>query len=390
MSNLPDSGLCLIKNANVYAPEALGRKHLLTGGGKILYIGDDVPQLDDALDIEVVDFDGAILTPGFVDGHAHVCGGGGEAGFSTRVPPVPLSDFTSAGVTTVIGLLGTDDLTRSTESLVAQVYGLREEGMSAYCYTGGYHLPLTTLTGSVKSDIVFIEPVLGVGELAISDHRSSQPRMEELLRIASETHVAKLMTGKAGVVHLHLGDGERGLELVRDCLRNAEIPARTYNPTHVNRRRALFEEACDLTRQGCSVDVTAFETGDKGFEPVEALSRYIDQGFDQSKLTISSDGGGCLPNFNCQGELLSLGYGRSSEMTEVFTEMASHYPVEAFLPFFSTNVAQLMLLHGKGRIRVGADADLIGFDQQFRVNHVMAMGRWHVFNQELKLKGTFE
>ncbi len=73
----------------------------------------------------------------------------------------------------MVGLLGTDDLTRSTSSLVAQVYALRESGISAYCYTGGYHVPLTTLTESVRSDLVHIEPILGVGELAISDHRSS-------------------------------------------------------------------------------------------------------------------------------------------------------------------------------------------------------------------------
>ena len=87
--------------------------------------------------------------------------------------------------------------------------GLREEGLSAWCYTGGYHVPATTLTGSVRSDIVNLEPVIGVGEVAISDHRSSQPSVEEILRLASEAHVAGLMTGKAGIVHFHLGDGRR-------------------------------------------------------------------------------------------------------------------------------------------------------------------------------------
>ena len=226
--------ITLLTNANVYAPEFLGQQNVLLAGGKIVYIGEKLPTLDDALEAEVIDLDGRSIVPGFIDSHTHITGGGGEAGFSTRVPPVPLSQFTRAGVTTVVGLLGTDDITRNTESMIAQVYALREEGLSAYCYTGGYHLPPTTLTGSVRSDIVFIEPIIGVGELAISDHRSSQPTLNELLKIASEAHVARLMTGKAGILHLHLGDGERGLSLVREALEQAEIPARTYNPTHIN------------------------------------------------------------------------------------------------------------------------------------------------------------
>ena len=175
--------ITLITNANLFAPKSAGIKHVLVVNDKIAAISDDIPKL--GIEHETLDADGCVLMPGFIDGHTHLTGGGGEAGFSTRVPPVPLSRFTSAGVTTAVGLLGTDDVTRSTESLVAQVYALREEGFSAYCYTGGYHLPPTTLTGSVQRDIVFLEPVVGVGELAISDHRSSQPTLNELLKITS-------------------------------------------------------------------------------------------------------------------------------------------------------------------------------------------------------------
>ena len=188
--------------------------------------------------------------PGLIDGHVHVTGGGGEAGFRTRVPPVPLSRFTSAGITTVVGLLGTDDVARGPGELLATLYALREEGLNAYGYAGGYHVPPATLTGSVRGDLVFVEALIGIGEVAISDHRSSQPTLDELLRIASECHVAGVMTGKAGILHLHLGDGARGLELVREALSTSELPARVFNPTHVNRRRALFDEALDLARAG--------------------------------------------------------------------------------------------------------------------------------------------
>jgi beta-aspartyl-dipeptidase (metallo-type) len=385
------TGLTLIKNADVYAPAPLGRQHVLVGGGKLLYIGESVPELGAELNVTVIDAQGCAVVPGFIDGHTHITGGGGEAGFATRVPPVPISQFTRAGVTTVVGLLGTDDLVRNTESVIAQVYSLREEGLSAYCYTGGYHLPPTTLTGSVRSDIVFIEPIIGVGELAISDHRSSQPTLTELLKIAAEAHVARLMTGKAGMLHLHLGDGERGLELVRQALDSAEIPARTYNPTHINRRKALFDEACELAKRGCWIDVTSFETGDVGYEPADALERYMAGEYPQDKLTISSDGGGCLPYFDDHGHMTKMDFASSMSMTEVFYSLADqNHALESILPFFTSNVAALMNFHHKGRLAVGCDADLIVLDSKNRIDHVMAQGQWHLLDKNINIKGTFE
>lgn len=385
------NSITLLKNANVYAPQALGLKHLVIGGGEILYMGDVFPVLDPLLAVDELDLQGQALLPGFIDGHTHITGGGGEAGFATRVPAVPLSQFTQAGVTTAVGLLGTDDVTRSTESLLAQVYALREEGLSAYCYTGGYHLPPTTLTGSIRSDIVFIEPIVGVGELAISDHRSSQPTLNELLKVASQAHVSRLMTGKAGIVHLHLGDGERGLELVREALSMSEIPAKTFNPTHVNRRRELFHEACELTNQGCWIDVTAFETGDVGYEPADALLRYINSDYPQDKLTISSDGGGCLPNFDKHGHMTKMDFGNPIAMTNVFYQLIDQgTKIEDCLAFFTSNVSTLMNFKSKGRIALGMDADLIVLDKQNRISHVMANGVWHIYNKEVIKKGTFE
>ncbi|WP_026294770.1 beta-aspartyl-peptidase [Salinimonas chungwhensis] len=381
--------ITVIKNANVFAPHAEGINHLVCAGSKIIYMGTTLPAME--LPHEEIDADGGMLTPGFIDGHTHLTGGGGEAGFATRVPPVPLSRFTRAGVTTAVGLLGTDDITRSTESLVAQVYALREEGFSAYCYTGGYHLPPTTLTGSVQTDIVFIEPVVGVGELAISDHRSSQPTLNELLKIASQAHVARLMTGKAGMLHLHLGDGKRGLGLIREALSQSEIPPRTYNPTHINRQKFLFEEACELAKKGCWVDVTAFESGDEGYDPADALQRYMQQNLPQDKLTISSDGGGCLPDFHADGSLAKMDFADSQSMTNVFYALVDNgEEVSRFLPFFTKNVAQLMNFHNKGHISVGADADILIFDKHNRIEHVIALGQFHVKHKQQIKKGTFE
>ena len=304
--------LALLLNAQVYAPEALGHQHLLVAGGKLVWVGSRPPQLDRALGVHVYDLEGRRLIPGLIDGHAHVTGGGGESGFASRVPPLPLTRFTDVGITTVVGVLGTDDTTRNTAALLAQTRGLCEEGLSAYCHTGGYHVPPVTLTGSVRSDIVNIDRIIGVGEIAISDHRSSQPTLDELLRIAADAHVAGLLTGKAGILHLHLGDGERGLELVRQALDTTELPPRVFNPTHVNRRKGLFEEAVALATRGCTVDVTAFPVAadEDAWTADEAVARYLETGSPPEHITVSSDGGGCLPVFNAQGELLQMDIGR--------------------------------------------------------------------------------
>ncbi|MDX1655078.1 MAG: beta-aspartyl-peptidase, partial [Candidatus Competibacteraceae bacterium] len=333
------------------------------------------------------------LIPGLIDAHAHLTGGGGEAGFASRVPPPPLSHYTRAGVTTVVGLLGTDDITRNTAALLAQVRGLEQQGITALCHTGGYHLPPTTLTGSVTGDIVHLDPVIGVGEIALSDHRSSQPTLEELLKLAAEAHLAGLLTGKAGIVHLHLGDGPRGLELVNRALDNSELPPRTFNPTHINRRRALFDQALALARRGCSVDITAFPPchDPDEWEAAEALLRYLDDDLPPQRVTISSDCGGSLPRFDANGALLEMGVGQPGSLTGVLERLlADGQPLERILPAFTTNPARLLRLGSKGRIAAGMDADLVVLDHQHRVRDVMARGRWHLRQGHSRILGRFE
>lgn len=385
--------MLLLRNADVYAPESLGRRHLLLGGGKVLWMGEDAPTLPTSLAVETVDLEGARLLPGFIDGHVHVSGGGGEAGFATRVPAPLLSRYTMAGVTSVVGLLGTDDATRSTAELLSHVYALREQGLSAWGYCGGYHVPLTTLTGSVRSDIALIEPLIGIGELAISDHRSSQPTLDELLRLASEAHVAGLMSGKAGIVHLHLGDGKRGLALVRQALDTSELPARVFQPTHVNRKKALFEEALALAKRGCHVDITAFPVGkgEDAWPADEALVRYLDSGAPPERVSVSSDAGGCLPCFDGEGRVCGMDVGHSGSMLATLNALlARGMPLERALPAFTSNVAALLRLPGKGRVAVGFDADLVALDGDGRAALVLARGDVHVRAGKPVRRGMFE
>ncbi len=390
MSNVP---LCLIRNASVYAPEPLGIRHLLVGAGAVLWMGEGEAPLPAGVELDVVELEGRRLVPGLVDGHAHLTGGGGEDGFRSRVPALPLSRYTAAGVTSVVGVLGTDDLARSTRELVATAYALREQGLSAWAYTGGYHLPPTTLTGSVRADIAFVEPLIGVGELAISDHRSSQPTLDELLRIASEAHVAGMMSGKAGLLHLHLGDGERGLDLVRRALERSELPPRVFHPTHVNRRRRLFEEAIELAHAGCCIDITAFpvDEDEDAWSAADALARYLESGAPPGRVSVSSDGGGCLPSFDAEGRVARMDIGSPAALLETLGELLLRgFELESVLPAFSVNPAELLRLAGKGRIAPGFDADLVVLDERHRARDVMARGVWHVRDGTLVGRGLFE
>ncbi len=388
--------LTLLRNAELFAPTPCGRRDLVVGGGQILAIGavgERLPAPPARYLAEDVDLAGQTVIPGLIDGHVHVTGGGGESGYASRVPPITLGTLARAGVTSVVGLLGTDSTTRTVEDLVARTLGLREEGLSAWCYTGSYQVPPRTLTGSVRDDIVFVEPIIGVGELAVSDHRSSQPTLDELLRVASDCHVAGLTSGKAGIVHLHLGDGARGLDLVRRALALAELPARVFQPTHINRNRRLFDEAIALaTAHGVPVDVTAFDGGDDGWSAAEAIARCLaTPGFPTARLTCSSDGAGCLPVFDADGQLIEMDIGRPATLLTALAELrAAGLPLATVLPVFTANVAAQLRLIGKGRLEVGYHADLVVLDDQLAATSVMARGQW-LMREGVQMKfGMFE
>ena len=136
----------------------------------------------------VADCSDKIICPGFIDQHIHIIGGGGEGGLASRIPEIMLSKIVSAGITTVVGVLGFDSITRSLKGLLAKARALEEEGLNTFIYTGSYEVPTPTITGSVMSDVSLVDKVIGVGEIAISDHRSSI-RQGYLKKIANEARI---------------------------------------------------------------------------------------------------------------------------------------------------------------------------------------------------------
>ena len=385
------STLILLKSGEVYTPDSIGVQDVLIAGNRIAAIGTDLGEGPGNWPVEVIDCSGKIVMPGLVDLHTHMTGGGGEAGASTKVPAPYLSSFTTAGVTTAVGLLGTDGTTRSIAELLSAARGLSELGLNALCYTGSYDVPPPTLTGSVRSDIVHVDRIVALGELAISDHRSSQPTFDQVMQLAAQAHVAGMMTGKAGLVHFHLGDGDRGLDMLRRAASETELPRRTFHPTHVNRNPELWKEAMALTDQGFTVDITAFpeEAGERSTG--EYLAEYLDRGLPVSQLTMSSDGGGCLPTFDNEGVMVKMGIGSSVTLLQGIRQARDlGAPLEKLLPTCTLNPASLFRFKGRGHLAAGNIADVVVCSQELKVEATIAEGHFLVRNSEPVVRGFFE
>ena len=374
-----------IQNIDVYAPQHLGKKDVLTIHDKIVKIADaDTMQLTGIFpEAEIIDGTDRILTPGFIDCHVHVLGGGGEGGFANRTSEATMEGMTKFGVTTVVGCLGTDGIGRDMCALVAKTKGLNEQGMTAYCYTGSYQIPVRTLTDSITKDIMMIQEIIGTGEIAISDHRSSQPTFEEFARVVADTRLGGVLSGKAGIINVHLGDSRRCLDLIERVIDETEIPASQFLPTHVNRNEMLFRKAITYALKGGAVDFTGnedidyWETICDEVRVCNGMKRMLDAGVNPNRITISSDGQGSLPIYNKQGEFLGMGVGQSSCLLKEVKECVERtdIPLEIALSTITSNPAEILNLKGKGKIEEGNDADLCILDQNLQVMEVIAKGK---------------
>ncbi len=389
--------LKLIKNGEVFAPEPLGRKDILIAGDRIACIRDAIePISSPCLEMDVIDASGKWVFPGFIDGHVHLTGGGGEGSFRSRTPEIVLSSLVKGGVTTVIGCLGTDCITRSPESLYAKAKGLEEEGLTTYMFTGAYRIPIPTLTGSPMKDILLIDKVVGAGEVAISDHRSSQPHIDELKRLAADIRVGAILSGKAGVLNIHLGDGPDGLKLLRDIVATTEIPYSQFLPTHLNRNERLFQEGIEYARHGGFIDLTCCEPefqeeGD--ITASEGLKRCLDQGVPPQRITFTSDGQGSLPIFNEKRECVRMGVGQVSALFMAVRDAIRDHgvPVEQALSVITRNPAEIYKLRHKGRLKESFDADVVLVDPaSLEIETVIARGRTLMARGEILVTGTFE
>ena len=377
--------MLLIKGADVYAPEYIGKKDILVAGGKVEKMGENLPEYEGC---EVIDGAGKIVVPGFIDRHVHITGGGGEGSFHTQAPRVELSSLIKGGVTTVVGLLGTDGISRSVENLIAKAKALKEEGISVYCCCGAYGYPIPTITGSVSKDIMFIDEIIGL-KLAVSDHRAPNISVDELIRVASDVRTAGMLSGKAGFVCLHMGDDKKCLQPIFEALEQTSIPVKTFQPTHIGRNAALQADAFKFAKMGGTIDFTCGHVE----KVAESLKAAKAEGVPMDKVTISSDGQGSWSNYDAEGNLLEIGV---SEVDTMYRQVKylvekQEMTLEEALPLGTVNVAKALEIYPKkGCVREGSDADLVVLNADLGMDAVIANGAVMMKDGVICRKGTYE
>lgn len=374
----------LIKNIRVYREDQWKTSDILIADRKIEKIADHIECSFE--DLVIFDGEGMTAIPGYIDQHVHVCGGGGEGSFITQVPPLKFSEPVKAGVTTLVGLLGTDGTTRSIKNLVAKTKALKEFGLTAYCLTGNYNYPSPTLTGSVMDDIVFVEEIIGV-KIAIADHRSANMTTESLIKLASDARVAGMLAGKPGIVHLHTGSGKDPLKIVFDALDNSEIPIANFRPTHMAPK---YEHALKFAERGGYVDFTC--DPDDMYNRAGLLCKALDE-VPEGKMTISTDSNGSLPVWNEKKEMIGIGAGSINALHATIKAMVEMHncPLEKALKPVTENVAKALKLYpAKGVLASGSDADIVLLDADLNIDTVFAMGKCMLKHGEMQVHANFE
>jgi beta-aspartyl-dipeptidase (metallo-type) len=387
--------MILIKHAEVYQPEYIGTKDILIAGEKIAAIENeiDIKSLGN-LNITIINGSGRKVIPGLIDAHAHIAGAGGEGGPSTRTPELKLSSMLDGGITTIVGCLGTDGFTRSLEAVLMKVKSLKSQGVSAFMYTGSYQVPTPTLLGDVAKDIALIEEIIGVGEIALSDHRSSCPTTDELIRLVEHARVGGMLGGKAGIVNIHMGDAKNPFQPIYDAVEKSELKLTQFYPTHCSRNHYIFDDAKTYGKNGF-VDLTASSypyDRENEIKPSVAILELLKSGVPLEHITITSDGNGSLPNFDKDGNLISIDMGLPRSIFDEMVDAVKNekLPLEKAVKVVSTNVAAILKLKNKGKIEIGKDADLVILDKDYAISDLIARGELMTRDYKLLKKGTYE
>ncbi|NFG42240.1 beta-aspartyl-peptidase [Clostridium botulinum] len=389
--------ISIIKDIKVYSPEYIGIKDIVIAGGKIEGIYENLDISNTFIEVNVIDGKNKIIFPGFIDSHVHLIGGGGEGGYKTRTPELQLSNLTSSGITTVVGCIGTDSECRGIKSLIAKVKSLKEEGLSSYCYTGSYAVPVKTLTGFIERDIMLIQEIIGVGEIALSDNRSSEPTYEDFAKLVAQSRLGGILSSKSGVVNVHIGEGKRKLDYLFKLINESDIPSSQLLPTHINRNTNLFMEGLRYVKEGGLIDLTTssdvnfLEEGE--LTASEGLKKYIEAGLPIENITFSSDGNGSMPKFDKNKKIVGLGICSVESLYLQVKEGIKKYgiPIETAIKVITSNVADILKLYDKGRIEKGKDADLVIVDENsLDIDIVLCNGIKMVQDGECIVRGTFE
>ncbi len=388
----------VIRNVRVYAPNSLGYKDIFIFGGKIIKIEDHIScnvLKETGLVFRIIEGNQLLAVPGLIDQHVHFNGAGGEGGPLYRTPPTPLSLLVKAGITTAVGLLGTDGVVRSLRELLMKARALEMEGITTKIFTGAYQIPSPVLTSDITSDIMLIDKVIGL-KIAFSDHRSSHVSRQTLQETVSQARVGGILSGKSGVVMIHIGEGTHRLRPFLDIVETTDIPIHQFAPTHLNRSQEVLQEAVSWGREGGYVDISAGVSSRYGFisavNPSQAVALLLKQGVAENLITMSSDGNGVMTVHNPDTGTLQPLIAPVKALFEEFTQMIREgIAIETAVRIVSTNVADHLCLLEKGRIVEGGDADLLLLSEdELSLHTVIARGEIMFEKGQVVKRGLFE
>jgi beta-aspartyl-dipeptidase (metallo-type) len=388
----------LIRGGHVFAPDDLGRADVALGYGKILAVGEDLSRRFAPLGaVETVDATDKLVVPGFIDQHLHFLGGGDFEGPLGRVPELHVSMITRGAVTTAVGIMGIDMDGKTLHALLIKAHELQRCGLSTYIYTGSFRVPSPYLTSSVRADITLIDQVLGV-KVAISEDTYPNLSLSELARVAGEVRLAAGISGKAAVIHAHIGRNATRLALIFDLLKTVNLPIRQLVPTHVNRHTPnTLEHAFEFTRLGGTIDFSANlskRSGSlTGMNPDEAVKAALAAGVPLSQITLSSDANVSMPVLDDRDHPVGLHNAPPSILHREFVHVVrtNGLTLPQALPLVTTNVARVLGIgERKGALAIGKDADVVLLNADLSVNTVIAGGRAMIQSGRVVVRGPFE
>lgn len=368
----------LIRSTDTYSPDPLGACDLLVVGEKIVRMGPDLSELAVALGAQVVKTPGRVL-PGLIDQHMHYIGGGDGDGPNARQPEIPFTDIASSGITTAVGILGSEMEAKTLPVLLRRAHELDRLGLETFIYSGAMEVPGPSLTQSIRSDIVLIDKVIGA-KAALAERIYPNMNFPALAQMAGQLMQARSASGKASVLHMHIGSLPHALRDLRRLFDEFAFPIEMAVPSHANRsldRTPLFLEMCDLAKQGMVMDITCClgpldGLGAFGIDPVEAVKRALDAGVPLSNITLSGDTGVAVPSENGWRQVPPSILFRDLRRLVEEAGLGWH---AALLPFTRTIARVLGLSGRKGALQEAGDADMILLDEADNIAAVLARGR---------------
>jgi beta-aspartyl-dipeptidase (metallo-type) len=387
----------LLTGGEVYAPEKLGKVDILVTNDRIVAVEENL-ELPSKYECEVVDATDKIIYPGFVDTHIHFTGADDGQGPVGHTYDVSWQDIVESGVTTAVGTLGGEMWVRTLEQLYGKAIELDKMGLTTYIYTGGFHIPPITITGSVRRDIILLEKVRGL-KTAISDATTSHHTWRELAELVSEVNIGAETVKKTAVTHVHVGRRPQRMDMLFELIENTGLDPKGIVPTHVNRITPdVIAQGIDWIKRGGVVDLTTQMRREEGtltgVKTEYAVKRMLDAGCPIEGITISSDANCPMAIRDSSGKQIGLYVAlvdfNRREIRDIVRNSVA--PFEEALKMVTTNPARVLGIDDrKGRIKPGYDADIViaNKPEDLKIDKVYSKGNMLVDGGKALFQGHY-